>query len=613
MNACRVRHAKIPLLLLALGLLFSAGCDNPLAPAAGAGGGSLTLTFVSAASGPASGVSALTLRPEIMPQVATYSVSGQGPNGAAFALHNLDGSQHQVTVSELPAGLWTVEVQAYSDAGAPILSGGTQVVVGSSSASGATVVLEPLYGSATLQFALSWPASEIDEPSIMASLEHVASGNTQPIDFDVEAGSGSAALDGQWDSGYYILEISLLDGDSERWREPYAVWLLAGQTSAASVALDAQDLLPGQGQPVGPGELHWLYAVGSAFSSSIWSSPAVDSAGRVIFGSDDGTLYVLDTDGALERQFHSNGRISSSPAVAVDGSLYFGSHDGYVYALDSEGTQLWSYQTGGWVRSSPAIAADGTVYIGSNDGRLYALDGGSGALNWSFDTGDSVVSSPAIGADGTLFFGSQNGRVYAVNPDGSERWHYQTGDWVYSSPAIGADGTVYVGSYDGFLYALDPAEVPQHQRVIWSYNAGEWIGSSPAIGTAGHVYIGSRDGLLHAVNAETGQEIWTFDAGQGGVYSSPAVGDDGTIYVGSYDRHIYAINPDGSEQWRFETGLGGVYSSPAIGADGTVYVGGRNGTLYAIGSSSTGPLASSWPMFGRDARRRGTLGALFQS
>ena len=610
MNACRVQPTKIPLLLLALGLLFSAGCGNPLAPAAGAGGGTLTLTLVSAASRPSGGVSVLTLRPEVMPQVATYSVSGQGPNGAAFALHDLDGGQHEVTLSELPAGLWTVEVQAHSDAGAPILSGGTQVVVGSSSAVGATVVLEPLDGSATLQFALLWPATEVDAPSIVASLEHAVSGNTQALDFDVDAGAGSAALDGQWDSGYYILEISLLDGDSERWREPYAVWLLAGQTSATSVALDARDLLPGDGQPVGPGELRWLYAVGSAFSSGIWSSPAVDSAGRVIFGSDDGTLYVLDANGALEWWFTSDGRIYSSPAVAADGSLYFGSHDGYVYALDSQGTQLWSYQTGDWVRSSPAIGADGTVYIGSNDGRLYALDPVNGDELWAFDTGDSVVSSPAIGADGTLFFGSQNGRVYAVNPDGSERWHHQTGDWVYSSPAIGADGTVYVGSYDGFLYALDPAEVPQHQRVIWSYDAGDWIGSSPALtpqvnATPPTLFIGSRDGLLHAVNAETGQQIWTFDAGQGGVYSSPAVGDDGTVYFGSYDQRIYAISPDGSQQWRFETGLGGVFSSPAIGADGTVYVGSRDGTLYAIGSSSTGPRASSWPMFGHDARRTG--------
>jgi outer membrane protein assembly factor BamB len=55
------------------------------------------------------------------------------------------------------------------------------------------------------------------------------------------------------------------------------------------------------------------------------------------------------------------------------GKVVFGSDDGTVYIVSlKEGKQLWSYQIGQAVASSPAVA-DQKIVIGSDDGSVYCF------------------------------------------------------------------------------------------------------------------------------------------------------------------------------------------------------------------------------------------------
>jgi outer membrane protein assembly factor BamB len=84
------------------------------------------------------------------------------------------------------------------------------------------------------------------------------------------------------------------------------------------------------------------------------------------------------------------GPMISSPALSNDSFLVFGSNDGKLYAVNTATGQPpdvcvlsstpcpWPVQltTGvpmSPIRSSPAIAADGTVFVGADDGNLYAV------------------------------------------------------------------------------------------------------------------------------------------------------------------------------------------------------------------------------------------------
>jgi|GEM_PF-6405218 len=577
-------------------------CSNPYGAGSSDKRGSLLISVgTGTGTGTGTEVTAQTLQPGIPTQITSYAISGSGPGASSFSVV-VDSGESEFVRDELVTGTWSVEVQARNVDETVLMSGSRTVTVLGGRRVSAGIVLLPLEGDGTFRFELLWPDDEVAAPSVQARLEAAPSGDIDedigdlfdPL-LDVPSGQDGQVYSGIWPTGYYILTVQLRDTQNQGWGwgNAYGVWILPDETTSTRVELSSDDFGP---------IARWQFSVGSGFTSSIWSSAALDGDGRILFGSDDGYLYALTASGTPDWQFKTDGRVFSSPAVDASGNIYFGSHDGFVYALSSSGEELWSVDTGDWVRSSPAIGADGTVYIGSNDGNLHALDPADGSTRpglFPFATGGSVVSSPAVAADGTIFVGSESGTVYAVNPDGSERWSYETGDWVYSSPAIGTDGTVYIGSYDGTLYALNP----ETGADVWSYNAEDWVVSGPAVGPEGRVYVGTRGGLLHAVNAASGSGAWTFDAGQGGVYSTPAIGDDGTIYFGSFDRHLYAVSSSGDELWRAPVGLGGLYASPAIGPDGRLYIGSRDGTLYAFETQSNGPAASSWPMFGRDARR----------
>ena len=104
--------------------------------------------------------------------------------------------------------------------------------------------------------------------------------------------------------------------------------------------------------------------------------------------------------------------VDTRPAVA-GGTVYAGSDDGTVYALDTAtGGLRWAYTAGDSV-SDPAVAG-GTVYVGSLDFKVYALDAATGRLRWTYTAGIMPDSGPAA-ARGTIYVGSEDNKVYALN------------------------------------------------------------------------------------------------------------------------------------------------------------------------------------------------------
>jgi len=168
------------------------------------------------------------------------------------------------------------------------------------------------------------------------------------------------------------------------------------------------------------------------------SSAAIGSDGTVYIGSFDSVLYALDPEtGKARWQFATTDHIYSSPALGADSegqtrAVYFGSADGTLYALNTQGGVLWTYDTGDTIRSSPAVgpapAGEGghdIVYFGCGNGKLYALNGDTGTRRWSFDTTpddpeledrNDLNGSPALGEHG-ITLGGEHGYVWYVPYD----------------------------------------------------------------------------------------------------------------------------------------------------------------------------------------------------
>ena len=80
------------------------------------------------------------------------------------------------------------------------------------------------------------------------------------------------------------------------------------------------------------------------------------------------------------------------------------------------------------------------------------------------------------------------------------------------------------------------------------------------------VYVGSLDGVFYAIDAETGEEMWTF-GGASNWYWGQAIATEDTVYAPSLDGNLYALDSEtGLLGWRLET-EGPISGSPTLVMD----------------------------------------------
>jgi len=340
--------------------------------------------------------------------------------------------------------------------------------------------------------------------------------------------------------------------------------------------------------PTSAPSVRWRYRTGRP----VFSSPSLDRAGRVYFGSLDGRLYALSSAGKLRWKRALDGPIYASPALHA-GAVYVGTDGGSLYRLSSDtGEVAWRVQPGGCVAakekvrgfgpertrchldSSPLVGKDGSIYLASD--ALYAVTA-AGKIKWKDQLGGHAFSSVTLdAAGGRLVVGAQRGGgVVAVSLSGERLWRAKVRWDVDSTAALTPSGSLVMGCDDGRLRSLaaDTGEERWSAKLRWA------VGSSPAVAPDGTILVGSDNRHLYALDDE-GQVKWRFST-RGKVRSSPLVDRDGTVLFGSQDDHLYALDSAGKLLWKVKLG-GDIDSSPSLGPGGTIYVGTDDGLLYAL-------------------------------
>ncbi|MCD6327702.1 PQQ-like beta-propeller repeat protein [bacterium] len=164
------------------------------------------------------------------------------------------------------------------------------------------------------------------------------------------------------------------------------------------------------------GAVNWSY-IGYDWISG---SPAIGPNEKIIIPEwGDDRVTCLYPNGELAWTYRTFNDVRSSPAIYADGSVYFGSYDGCLYRISSQGRTNWSYDTGWQIYSSCALDMDGNCYFGAFDGKIYSLNS-AGELRWTFETDNFIVSSCALDRDGTLYVGSMDGNLYAIGGGSSD-------------------------------------------------------------------------------------------------------------------------------------------------------------------------------------------------
>ncbi|MBN2582023.1 MAG: PQQ-binding-like beta-propeller repeat protein, partial [Planctomycetes bacterium] len=188
-------------------------------------------------------------------------------------------------------------------------------------------------------------------------------------------------------------------------------------------------------------------------------------------------------------------------SVAVDGDfIYFGSRDGQLYRVTTDGKQVRKWNAHAPIITSPSVAKD-HVYIVTTAGDLYGLDKKTMEMTWNVSLNSEVFSSPVV-ARGHVYVGTTaNGLMCVGQPSGQQK----TAGWPGSLGGPGDSGWI-----DGSLLA-------NRGGYAWGY-VGEASGDgqtpapptikAPAAALGNALFVGlSRDGKHGLAKLACGDDL----------------------------------------------------------------------------------------------------------
>src|SRR6185369_4409310 len=170
---------------------------------------------------------------------------------------------------------------------------------------------------------------------------------------------------------------------------------------------------------------------------------------KVLFGSQDATLYCLDAaTGALAWKHTIGDQIRCSPTV-VEGRAFLAGCDGKLHIIDlDKGEAINEVEIDAPTGSTPGVGGD-RVFFGTEGSTFFAIDWKEAKVAWTFKSQRNMPfrSSAAITKEAVIF-GGRDKQIYALDPaDGHELWKFATRSRVDTSP-VAVGSRVFVGSSD---------------------------------------------------------------------------------------------------------------------------------------------------------------------
>lgn len=171
------------------------------------------------------------------------------------------------------------------------------------------------------------------------------------------------------------------------------------------------------------GAMLWQYKAGARIRSISSADIYNDGKPKIIFGSDDKFIHIVDNNGNLINKFQVPHWVLVIKAIDLNNDglceILIGTEDGALYVYDNIGNLIWLYQTDHWVAALDCfrnpIDNSVEIVIGSADRNVYCLSS-EGVLNWVLET-DARVRSLHVKQNKSqesydVYFGSYDQNVY---------------------------------------------------------------------------------------------------------------------------------------------------------------------------------------------------------
>jgi outer membrane protein assembly factor BamB len=288
------------------------------------------------------------------------------------------------------------------------------------------------------------------------------------------------------------------------------------------------------------GAPQWTVPIPS--KAAIRTAPAVDPAGNIIVGANDGNVYLFTSAGILSKTVALSGVPTS--AAPANGHVYLASGNGTVYDFaDSLATVVWSKSLPATTHSAPSVdTAANLLIIGDDGGNVTALNAATGAQVWQIHTGGAVTAQAAI-QSGTVWIGSGDGTLYVLRETtGAVIWKAAADSAIVAGASVNGIGTVTFGTANGTLYQYTPTG----QQVFAQPTV---YGNTAIVGVSSitnNFFVETAGGIVAATRLDAGAPqfpFFEFSAGSP-LMTAPTILDS-AVYIAAGNGKLYAFTPYG--------------------------------------------------------------------
>lgn len=300
-------------------------------------------------------------------------------------------------------------------------------------------------------------------------------------------------------------------------------------------------------------KLRWAF--GYAGAAATFGQPT-SYAGRLFVGSEDGTVYSLDSaTGCLWWAFRASGTVKTAISVSSNGELaFFGDTNGYIYALKTaNGSLAWrahpESHPAARITGSPLLAG-GRLYVPVSSGEegaaadprypcctfrgaVAALDAATGKQIWKTYTIDDSPRPLRKSKQGVQYWGPSGAAVWSAPTADLKRHviYVATGNNYSSPPTNTSDAVLALDMNSGrklWHRQFTPADLwnsgcVAEQKENCPEQGGEDFdfGAPPILqhlpGSRDILLLGQKSGIVYALDPDrNGEILWTSRIGHGG-------------------------------------------------------------------------------------------------
>ncbi len=191
------------------------------------------------------------ITPDLDMTITTYLIEGQGPYSNTFSIEQ-DSTSPVFIQDDLREGNWTITVSGKNVEGTVVGQGSAVVEISQLSSTEATVSIEPIIGTGTIEVNISWPVEETVSPvvsgylvaqeDIEAFLNPEQEADRKDFTFTSLLDLSVTALDDTINNGYYLLVLMLEDEDKTIWITNDIVRIVADETTSITISLLTSDI-----------------------------------------------------------------------------------------------------------------------------------------------------------------------------------------------------------------------------------------------------------------------------------------------------------------------------------------------------------------------------------